>query len=720
MSTTRSVPAHRHAIAARVALAGVLSVLAAWSLRAAFDDAAGSAVLWAVLAPVAAVTVWHAAVVYMGRSGTGAVDTVVGLLVMVGTAAVVTKPGADVRLGPSRLLTGALPAEAAGPELATVSALAGLTALVAVRLASRPTARLLPLAAPLCCLLLGLGLGAAVAPLPAWYVPAFGATAAVLMMLGPGHVESGRAGRTRLVSAAVIVMAAAATGTLVGPLATAERAPASVQELTDAAVSPRADTNPLVQYLALRNGKIPARLSGSASREVDLLRMVTFDRFDGLNWSVRGDYRHAGKQLAGPPYGQVASRPVTLKVELDDTNYFAWLPRAGWPSRISVANLGFDRNTGDVVVPAGQETPGEYEITGAEPGGLDQLAVDDPARTGAEPGPPLPTRVDSFLRDTTAGKPVGRDQFFSLYDRFKSTESTEFSRDTADDAPGGNGLYQISKLLTETKQGTSEQYASAFAVLCRAMGWDARVVLGFHPRWEGSRFTAEGKDVFAWVEVRFARTGWVTVDPTPRQETSEKKRDTDEGESSREPPKDDVGGAPRPDQQAPLSPDENAAPVGPAQLPGAGPNWQQLVLVVALVLLACVCAVPVAKSLRRMRARKAGSPRQRAMAAWRDMVESLRGAGIAVDRTATAGEIIDGVPASLAPLVSSLGDLVDHAMFAPEGIAADGADGAWRCNKRIRAQLRKETSPGRHLRNALNPKQLLPRRIRHEYRTILA
>jgi hypothetical protein len=292
------------------------SGLAAWSFRAVFGDTAGPAVLWAVVVPVAAVAALGCLTVCLGRSIAGAGATILGILAVVATVAVVTRPGADVRLGPARLLTGEFPADPVGPELATVSAIAGLTALVAVRLALRARARLVSLAPPLCCLSLGLGLGAAVAPLPGWFVPAFAVTAAAVLLVG--SAGPGRVGTGRVVVGTAIALVAVTVGTLLGPLATADRPPVSVQALVAAPVTPREDTNPLVRYLAMRNEIIQVKATGTASRRVDLIRMVTFDRFDGWEWSVGGDYRRAGTQSLPhlEPAGQQARHQRTVRLGL--------------------------------------------------------------------------------------------------------------------------------------------------------------------------------------------------------------------------------------------------------------------------------------------------------------------------------------------------------------------------------------------------------------------
>ncbi|MFQ1001048.1 transglutaminaseTgpA domain-containing protein [Modestobacter sp. SSW1-42] len=67
------------------------------------------------------------------------------------------------------------------------------------------------------------------------------------------------------------------------------------------------------------------------------------------------------------------------------------------------------------------------------------------------------------------------------------------------------------------KRGYCEQYAGAMAVLVRAAGVPARVVLGYTPGQEqedGTRLVTTD-DAHAWVEAWFSGLGWIPFDPTP-------------------------------------------------------------------------------------------------------------------------------------------------------------------------------------------------------------
>lgn len=83
--------------------------------------------------------------------------------------------------------------------------------------------------------------------------------------------------------------------------------------------------------------------------------------------------------------------------------------------------------------------------------------------------------------------------------------------------PPALGSNPVDRFLFDTRQGFCEHYASAFAVLMRAAGIPARVVLGY----QGGEINSMGEymivrqsDAHAWTEVWLEGRGWVRVDPT--------------------------------------------------------------------------------------------------------------------------------------------------------------------------------------------------------------
>jgi transglutaminase superfamily protein len=703
LSTMESQPRATRLL--RVALAGALAGLAAWSFRTAFADGSSAVLLLAITVPTVVAVGWGCLVVTLGQRMNGAGGTVLAVLSIAVAVALSTNPGGDVRLGPARLLTGTLPSDPDGPQLATVSAVAGFAALIAVRFALRPRGALLPVLPALCCLLLGLGLGAAVAPLPGWYPVVFAVAVMVLVLTGRGN------SRGRLVLGAMVMLFAATAGAVVGPLVSVGHRPATLQALVNAPLAPREQTNPMAQYLALRDGILPLEITGTGSEHVDRIRMVTLNDFDGRAWSVSADYRRAGTQFAGAARGTAGDREIALDLQVQTPASIGWLPRAGRPSRISVADLGFDAATGDIVVPAGKSTPPAYQVVGVEPTiDAGQLRADDPVAGATTLTARLPQDVVDFIGTATAGHSAGLAKFVALY---KAMTDAPFRYDVSADARGGHGSRQISELL-QRKRGTSEQYASAFAAMSRHLGWDARVVLGFRPSWDGDRLRIAGKDVYAWVEVRFQRLGWVPVDPSPLQTID------DQGRAGAQPPQknDPVLNVLPPDQPPPRESDNTSPPPGPAVSPSSDSSVSHAGVVIAAVgvgLLLCVAAVPLAKIIRRTRARRVGTPRRRAVAAWQDAIESLRAVGIAIDRRATTGQVLGATRGSLWAAVQPLAGVVDSAAFAPEGILSDGADFAWRCSDAVRDELRHAATFGRRVRALFDPRPLLPARRSRDY-----
>lgn len=79
------------------------------------------------------------------------------------------------------------------------------------------------------------------------------------------------------------------------------------------------------------------------------------------------------------------------------------------------------------------------------------------------------------------------------------------------------GADPVDEFLFETRRGFCEHYASAFAVMMRAAGLPARVVLGY----QGGEINPMGQymivrqsDAHAWTEVWLEGRGWSRVDPT--------------------------------------------------------------------------------------------------------------------------------------------------------------------------------------------------------------
>jgi transglutaminase-like putative cysteine protease len=691
--------------AVRLVLAAGLAALAGVSFAPVFGGI-GAALLLAVLTPPAVALAW--ALWPLLRPGdrphVPLGIAVLGVLAVAVAVAVTTSPGADVASGPYRLLTGALPADPSGPQLAAVSALTGYTALIACYLALTRRAPLAPVLPSLVCLLAGLGLGAATGPLPVWYPSAFVALAGLQLLLN--RVPEGtRGARLGSLTTAVVVLAVGTVApvALAGVLPGADnRKPAELRSLVDSPVLPKADTNPFAKYLALRDGRLVLGLTGTASEPFARLRAVTLTEFDGRTWSPRADYRRAGHQL--PPGTPAGGHRVTVDVSATNLDTLGWLPTAGRASDVSVADLGVDESTGDLVVPADADTPTAYRVTGSEPE-VDgsEIARDTPARATTRQNVDLPPDILGFIAGATAGATDDTGRLLALY---HALTKSPFGYDGSEEAAGGHGLFRISALLRE-KRGTSEQYASAFAAMCRHLGWDARVVLGFRPQWDGNSMTVTGKDIHAWTEVRFTELGWVPVDPTPPHASAGREP---EEPQHQQPPDNPFESMPDTGQRAvpePGGPDGSSP--RPVQPSSAGqPVWLTITISVCGLVAVLAAAVPITKTVRRARRRRNGTPRTRTVAAWHEALDALRETGFRFPSSATTREIVAG-GVSCPPGMHSLSRRVDLAAFAPEPTTESDARAAWSDSDAVRKAVRRRLGFPARVRAFFDPRPVLTR-----------
>jgi len=700
---------------ARVILAGALAATAGLAFAPAFGGF-GPALVLAVLAPPAAAAGWalwaqwaaarqnHAHQVHLPLR-----HTALGILTVAAAVAAATRPGVAVASGPYRLLTGALPADPDGPQLAAASAVTGYAALIGCYLVLTRRAPLAPVFPALLCLLAGLGLGAATGGLPAWYPLAFVALAGLLLATARPSASSGVAasGARRFVAATAVLAVGMAVAIPLANLApgTGSREPADLRSAVAAPVEPKTHTNPLAQYLALRSNRLPLKLTGSASEPVDRLRMVTLTEFNGHTWSTRAGYRRAGYRL--PPAATASRREVTIDVSVSDPDVLGWLPTAGRPAHISIAGLGVDEDTGDIMVPIGSDTPASYRVTGAEP------IIDDGDVLRDEPAPAAtPFDIDltpdilDFISAATSGQPTNSDRFFALY---RSLTGPPFGDDGSPDAAGGHGLYQISAMLRD-KRGTSEQFASAFAVMCRYLGWNARVVLGFRPHWDGNTLTVTGKDVYAWVEVRFNQLGWVPVDPTPVQ-VSPGRASKEEQTPPRNPSDNPVGSAATNAPQQPPPEPADTPPPAPVVTPTGQPTWIVLTIIGGGLITLVTLAIPAAKTIRRVRRRRTGTVRTRIIAGWREALDALRETGRQLPRQATTGDII-AIAANgtgRIPELRTLAWQTDYVAFSPDEATDADALNAWADSDTVRKAVHHELRLPARLRAAFDPRPLFNR-----------
>jgi hypothetical protein len=127
----------------------------------------------------------------------------------------------------------------------------------------------------------------------------------------------------------------------------------------------------------------------------------------------------------------------------------------------------------------------------------------------------VPETVDSRVRelavDWTANAETPYRQILALQNRFRNGN---FSY--TQDVESVEGADPILHFLTESKSGFCQQFATAMAIMARALGYPARVAVGYRQgESRGDTYIVDSRDAHAWVEVFFPGYGWLPFEPTP-------------------------------------------------------------------------------------------------------------------------------------------------------------------------------------------------------------
>ncbi|MGH3378075.1 MAG: DUF3488 and transglutaminase-like domain-containing protein, partial [Actinoallomurus sp.] len=452
-------------------------------------------------------------------------------------------------------------------------------------------------------------------------------------------------------------------------------------------------------------------------------RLAVLDRFDGVTWTSGARFVPAGNRIPDTARHVPGTR-VDQRYTIQSLPG-VWVPAADRPRTIDGLGVTVDPVSG-VLTSARQLRSGQaYTVTStARDYDADQLAAAEPARDAE-------ARAATELPESpgTTAKNVQVPAFRKLAAQVTRDQSTGFQRAAklADylrtaaryDVSGlpGHTYAQLNYFLTRSKRGTSEQFATAYAILARSVGLPARVVVGFRPGVGGNGvFEVRSGDVLVWPEVDFAGLGWVPFYPTPEQEgrsrqpgavpagdTQQKLEQAQKNAASKNKGTGAGNGAPPPRPKPP--------PVRkPA--PESTPWWVLGSAAAGLIPLAYLVAVLILPVLRRRRRRAGDTPAARIAGAWEQTVETLHAVGLPPAGALTAHEVagfggrtVTGTEPHLRPLA----DLVNRAEYAeaPPGPAA--AEAAWEHTDRIGRLVADAAGPMRRIGRRLHPRSLKPR-----------
>ncbi|KAB2385921.1 DUF3488 and transglutaminase-like domain-containing protein [Actinomadura montaniterrae] len=397
------------------------------------------------------------------------------------------------------------------------------------------------------------------------------------------------------------------------------------------------------------------------------LRWVALSEFTGTEWLPDGTFSPAGPALPLPD--DVPPKTVRTTVHVKAGHLPGeWVPVPGIPARIDALTVGRAAATGTLASWDGSLAGRAYTATGLVPdwtGGQPRpkaaSGAGDERYLRLPPG--LLPRLTEIAR-TAAGEGTAQQRASRIAEYLR--ESYTFQPGT----PSGHGYAELTQLLVPPGRrgggATSEQFASAFAVLARVVGLPSRVVVGFGPGASGGhdRVVRTG-DAVAWGEIHFEGLGWVPYDPSPRVRSATSPQAGTGVQPGGE-------GAHR-DDGARGSAAGGVRGARSARSHGSGRFLLFILPVTFLVLLAGVPLLRLA-ALRRLRG---GAVPDRVLAAWVELLIAMRLAGLPVPASATTSEVSACIARELqetdTAALRRLGEVVNAAGFGGEVAPAAAA-----------------------------------------------
>ena len=261
------------------------------------------------------------------------------------------------------------------------------------------------------------------------------------------------------------------------------------------------------------------------------LRLAVLDDFDGAAWRPGSRQIPAADQANGVLPAPPGLSPTTSRTDHRATltlapNYGThWLPTPYPASQLRVdGDWRYDRDTLDIVSARdGQTGAGlTYQVDSIE------IRPSTEALVSAAPPPERLRAADTHLPDSmppwlrqlaltvTNNSKSDFERAVKLQDWFRHSGGFHYSLDRRP----GNGLDALELFLGTgpgSRTGYCEQFASAMAMMARAIDIPARVAVGFlqPTRQPDGTWIYSSHDAHAWPELYFQGAGWVRFEPTP-------------------------------------------------------------------------------------------------------------------------------------------------------------------------------------------------------------
>jgi transglutaminase-like putative cysteine protease len=482
-------------------------------------------------------------------------------------------------------------------------------------------------------------------------------------------------------------------------------------------------------------------------------RLASLSRFDGENW-LTASASTVPVSLGGevPTVIPPPSRRRTLSLQ---QHYEIkalggrHLPAAVQPIDISYNrdnNLRVDAESADISMTPELAGGMNYDVNSRLPNATYEELND--AETG-NPGPvyeqipSISEEVRALRNSWIEDAQTPFERLIAIQDHLRDPEEFNYSLEVR---PGASAD-QLTTFLTETKEGYCQQFATAFAVLSRSLGYPTRVSIGFLP---GStspanpdHYTVTGHETHAWPEVFFEDLGWIPFEPTPRGIAIPPAYTSPEGGGPIPQGPGDGGreNAPAPGHRFadgpfadPFARGDGATPPD-QEAPGAGdqsPAWRpafaRLLLIIVAVVLVWLVSLPTLKSTRvRRRYRAATSPHtlvNAAFAEFRDEAAELATRQRPSESAVTYAARVASLGVVPRTAAARLARLYETAEYSTREIEPREAEEAKRIAALLRASLWRAASVGQKARRLFSASELLatrkPGRLRARLRPATA
>lgn len=407
----------------------------------------------------------------------------------------------------------------------------------------------------------------------------------------------------------------------------------------------------------------------------DRLRLATMDTYDGELWKLApadvqtdgsGSFQLVSRQLPAP---ELLTAKGSRNIDVAVTGYQGpWLPVVGYPTGLELPetpdksqDLRFNADTATAVVTSGIGPKFTYDLQSVlQTQPSDDALADVPVASVTLPAVQrvpsiVKAKTNEFVGDATS--PIGKLRAIENNLKTSGYLSHGLASDTAT-SRAGHGADRMEELFTRNQLiGDQEQYASAFALMARQLGYPARVVMGFAPEnvSEDGATKVTGNDVTAWVEVPFEGVGWVQFDPTP----DETEIPQDQNPKPKTEPQPQVRQPPRVDKRdedllTNVEIDDSNDEKKDDQI--VVPTWMYgLAAALAVPILAYLIPFLIVMAIKRRRVkrrRNAPTPDRQAAGAWDELLDRHAEYGVEVPqgmtRRATAAALAAAVPSSSA------------------------------------------------------------------------